>query len=369
MNRLFAIAPFALLTTACAVRTPATALDVDRGAATPATRALSLPSDSEAIAAWQLPAEIPWSRYEKLTLLTYLGDEPMTVEMPDVANLDVVRRAQLAAERLAMVGVPYGTLWIVDLRGAASVAFGATLSRRAVTRVAPVMTFNNWPAEDEVVPAEQTLAALVTMTPKPLVTGEPATPVFLLDAFRLAYRDESPDPEAVDNRYMLLPSDLPDAATLRAAGIFRVVYVVEDRGASSTEEDDVHEAALAYQDAGIDLSLVDLRGLASLGGMDRAAPEPAWEAWFDDCRYHVRPRSTILEDPAFYHRARGGFGGVRAAPARAYTPAHPSAGRVHTPAHPTFGGSHGLGGSHHSGSHGGRTYSGSSPHVGGHGGG
>ncbi len=45
----------------------------------------------------------------------------------------------------------------------------------------------------------------------------------------------------MDNRYVLLPSDFPDPATLRARGIRRVVYVVEDRGRSTTEEDDFHE--------------------------------------------------------------------------------------------------------------------------------
>ena len=80
--------------------------------------------------------------------------------MPDINGLDVVRRAQAAASRLATQGVPPDTMWVIDLRGAASVAFGATLSQEASRPVAPVMTFNNWPADNEVVPAEQTLAAL-----------------------------------------------------------------------------------------------------------------------------------------------------------------------------------------------------------------
>ncbi len=87
MNRLFAIAPVALLTTACAVRTPATALDA-RGELSPETRAMVLPSDTEAITSWQLPPASIWSRYEKLTLLTYLADTPVTATMPDVAGLD-----------------------------------------------------------------------------------------------------------------------------------------------------------------------------------------------------------------------------------------------------------------------------------------
>jgi hypothetical protein len=374
MNRLFAIAPLALLSTsaACEVQTPATALDVASSESAPTARQIVLPSDAEALASWQLPPQSPWSRYEKLTLLTYLADTPVVASMPDVGGLDVVHRAQEAAARLAMLGLPEGTLWIVDLRGAASVAFGATLSRMSSAKVAPVMTFNNWPAEHEVVPAEQTLAALVTMRPR-LLTGADvvATPVFLLDAWRLAYREVTPDPEAIDNRYILLPSDFPDPATLRAAGIHRVVYVVEERSSASTEEDDVHEVALDYQHAGIGISFVDLNGLAQLGGagpeMEREArwdPGSSWDLCFSDWSFTVGSRSTILDDPAFYARARGGFGGVRAAPQ--------GGGRAYAPAHPSAGGSSGahLGGGH-AGSSGstGRAYSGASPHVSGHGGG
>src|SRR6185312_5848924 len=145
------------------------------------------------------------------TLLTYLADTPVTATMPDVRALDVVSRAEAAAARVAASGVPADTMWIVDLRGAASVAFGATLSRESFHPVSPVLTFNNWPAENEVVPAEQTLSALVSMAPRVLPAGEvAAAPVFLLDAWRLALQNSTPDPSAVDNRYILLSSDFPD---------------------------------------------------------------------------------------------------------------------------------------------------------------
>jgi hypothetical protein len=350
MSRLVALAPVALLTTACAVRTPATALDV-AVAANPTTRTMVLPTDGEAIAAWHLPPTNPWSRYEKLTLLTYLTDTPVSATMPDVEVLEVVHRAQIAAARLAAAELPADTMWVVDLRGAASVAFGATLSQQASIAVAPVMTFNNWPSENEVVPAEQTLAALVTMRPRPLAAETTqAVPVFLLDAWRLAFRDTEPDPTAVDNRYMLLSSDFPDPATLRARGIRRVVYVVEDRGRVSTEEDDFHEIALAYQDAGIPFCLVDLRQLSNVDATPASEEQydERWAEYWDEWQTGVRSRSTVFDNPRFYARARGGFGGVRAAPVgRDYRGAMPSVG-AHTPG----------------GAMGGRAYSGASPHVG-----
>lgn len=363
MNRLIAIAPVALLTTACAVRTPATALDA-RGDVAPETRSLVLPTDVEAIASWQLPPGNVWARYEKLTLLTYLADVPVTATMPDVAGLEVVQRAELAAGRLAAMGLPEDTMWVVNLRGAASVAFGATLTRESHQPVAPVLTFNNWPAETEVVPAEQTLAALVTMRPRPLPPGQvQATPVFLLDAWRLAKRESTPDATAMDNRYVLLSSDFPDPATLRARGIRRVVYVVEDRRQTTTEEDDFHEVALSYQNAGIAISLVNLE---QLGGV--AAPEPErwgeqWASYYDDWSFSVESRATIFDDPLFYGRARGGFGGVRAAPVgRPYQAAHPAVGA------PTFH-TDGSRAGESFGGNSGRAYSGASPHVSGVGGG
>jgi hypothetical protein len=355
MNRLIAIAPVAILTTACSVRTPATALDT-RGVIYPPTRQVVLPSDVDAIAVWQLPPSSVWSRYEKLTLLTYLADMPVTATMPDVGGLEIVQRAQAAAISLAATGIPQDTMWIIDLRGAASVAFGATLSQMSAQPVAPVMTFNNWPADHETVPAEQTLAALVTMRPRPLPAGEiQATPVFLLDAWRLALRKAEPDPEAMDNRYVLLSSDFPDPAVLRARGITRVVYVVEDRDESTAEEDDFHEQALAYQDAGIQVELCDLQQLSVL---EPVAPErwrERWATYYDDWTLEVRARSTIFDEPGFYERGRGGFGGVHAAPpGRGYAAATPTVGSA--------GGVGGMGGSS------GRAYSGASPHVGGSGG-
>lgn len=349
MNRLFAVAPVALLSTACAVRTPATALDAG-GDVSLVTHDTLLPTNVEAIGTWALPPSSIWSRYEKLTLLTYLADTKVTATMPDVRTLDVVGRARMAATRLAAVGLPPDTMWVVDLRGAASVVFGSVLSHLASHPVAPVLTFNNWPADNEVVPAEQTLAALVALHPRPLSAGETqATPVFLLDAWRLAYREIEADPAAMDNRYVLLSSDFPDPATLLARGIRRVAYVVEDSNQSSTEEDDFHEVALAYKRAGIAMALVDLEQLARLEAFPTDRSDERWAGILEGWAFDVRVRPTIFDNPLFYAQARGGFGGLGAAPAgRPYVAAHPTAGAVAMGEH---GGEHG------------RAYSGASPHV------
>ena len=51
-------------------------------------------------------------------------------ELPRVAELDVVIEAEQAARVVANVGLPEDTMWMVDLRGAASVAFGAAHAKR-----------------------------------------------------------------------------------------------------------------------------------------------------------------------------------------------------------------------------------------------
>jgi len=270
---------------------------------------VAVPSASEAGAHWILPAENPWAAYQKTTLLSSLSSLDPSVqhftELPRVAELDVVIEAEQAARVVANVGLPEDTMWMVDLRGAASVAFGATLSAHATQAVAPITTFNNWPAAYELVPAEETLAALVTMEPRLPAHSEAGQPVFLLDAWRLAYRDQEPDDEVTDNRYMLTPADFPDPATLLARGIHQVLYVVESLAKTTTEEDDLQQTLLAYQRAGITVSMVDLGWLA------RTEDPARWDERLREVLLRISPdRITVVDDPSFYVRAHGGFGGL-----------------------------------------------------------
>lgn len=238
-----------------------------------------------------------------------LPPAPRSVPMPDVSKLVSVNSAMAAATRVAQMGLPQDAMWVVDLRGAASVAFGTTLSQRAAMPTAVVPTFNNWPADNEVIPAEETLAAMVSMSPRrPQPEDIYARPVFLLDAWRLAFRNEEVDDQMFDNRYYLNQADLPDIERLRTQGIRRVIYVVESLETVTTEEDDLHALFTAYQEAGIEIDMVDLALLAgySQGG-----------TWADALPLHVLlvvPRVTVFDNPGFFLRARGGFGGMYAHP-------------------------------------------------------
>lgn len=297
----------ALLASGCSLRpwTPSVSVafwaeDVPQG------REVVLPQSTELARSWQIPPEIAWSRFSKGTLMSAVGPMGDVATLPDVRSLDVVAEADAAAANVARVGLPQGTLWVVDLRGAASCAFAARLSREAREPVASVVTFNNWPAEDAVVPADETLAGLVAFPPKqPPPDAKSAHPVFVLDSWRLAYRFDKPSDETYDNRYMLMQGDLPDAATLHAQGITRVVYVVEDLDDAEVEEDDLHATFGAWQAAGLGIHMVDLDFLGALPpSLDRAD----WAARLAPQAYWVRDRYTLVDDPVFYGRARAGFG-------------------------------------------------------------
>jgi hypothetical protein len=315
MRREALTAPFALLSSACVLRPWTPSVSIAYSAEPPPFTAdvISI-AQPEAIALWQLPPDNPWAPYEKLTLLTAVDSPTTTVVLPHVIGLEDVQSAGQAAAAVATAGLPPSTMWIVDARGAASVAFGAALTRLARQSVTPVLTFNNWPAPLEMIPAEETLSALLAMRPRLPTSSGPTVPVFLLDAWRLAYRDDTVDDDVTDNRYMLNPADLPSAEVLVKQGFRRVLYVVESLEDTATEEDDLNETFLAYQSQGIRVSMVDFDWLSGVADPARLISRGSWDERLTSSEYGVAGRATVVRDPRFYLRARGGFGGESALP-------------------------------------------------------
>jgi hypothetical protein len=312
MRRVLLVPPV-LMATGCVSRPTTPAVSAGHWAPAPDVAELELSARDTTMRRWQLPPSDPWAPYAKYTLLSALDPSPQEVELPDVTTLDDVQRAATAGRQIAANGIPANTMFVVDLRGAASVAFGVALSAASRQPVSLVPTFNNWPGQDELVPAEETLAALATMSPRqPEDDGSVTTPVFLLDAWRLAYRYEDPGEDTYDNRYILTAGDLPDADTLRARGIERVVYVVGSRDETTFEEDDMHRSFLEWEYAGVPIAMVDLDRL------ERPIPLDQWQAVFFEYALTVLPRRTVLDEPGFYVRARGGFGGIHARPSPIY---------------------------------------------------
>jgi hypothetical protein len=270
-------------------------------------------SRDEVLHRWQQAVDETWAPYAKYTLVAALDRAPLpTGGAPrgeDVARVDA------AAWRLAGQGLPADTMWVVDLGGAQSVAFGTWLSRNAKESVSLIPTFNNWPAKNEMVPAQQTMGAMATLLPLPVDgTRGPSVPVFLLDSWRLAFASDEVAEDAFDNRYALGITDLPRADELRARGIRRIVYLVESKDDTPAEGEDLHEAFSAYRQAGIELAIADLGDLASLAEEDDPPGAPPWTSFFSFHAFTVSPRVTILQQHHFYVRSHGGFGGIHAAP-------------------------------------------------------
>jgi hypothetical protein len=309
MRRILGIS-VALLAAGCGLRPWTPSVSVAFWAQdVPAGTDVSLPQSTELARAWQVPADVAWSKWSKGTLMSAVDSMGGSATLPDVRTLDVVAQAERAAANVARGGLPQSTLWVVDLRGAASCAFAARLSHDAREPVASVVTFNNWPAEESVVPADETLAGLIAFRPKlPPDDTKSAHPVFLLDSWRLAFRFDKPADETYDNRYMLMPGDLPDVETLRAQGITRVVYLVEDLDDAEVEEDDLNASFRSWQAAGLAIHMVDLAFLADVPAPVSGTWQVDWTARLAPEVYRVRERYTLVDDPVFYGRARAGFG-------------------------------------------------------------
>ena len=203
---------------------------------------------------------------------------------------------------------------IVDLRGPESVAFAAALAGHC--HVVP--TFDNWPHPLGVVPAHETLAALLYHGPRlyrQRSTDERPV-LFLLDRDRLApYRNE---PNRFDNRYRVR---LPDVAAMQKLGIRRVLYVVP-AGQPHQELDDLNELFVAWRQHGIELRMIDLGDF-----------KPATAAATST------PTSAVSQTPYYYHGSPGSHFWFwhhipwysPPASVRAVDPGVPLAGRQYTP--------------------------------------
>jgi hypothetical protein len=139
-------------------------------------------------------------------------------------------------------------LLVIDLPGPDAVAFAAGLAQLAE----PVFTFDNWPHPLGVVPAHQTLSAVVYYRPlfEKASSGARKMTAFVLDRNRLLpYTD---DGAKFDNRYV---ARLPAASALTSANTKHVLYV-SPAGSEVQERDDLNDDFVGYERAGIDVRVV-----------------------------------------------------------------------------------------------------------------
>lgn len=199
---------------------------------------------NETYAAWQMPTL--FQALEQRTLASQM--RPMTV--PETQ--DVYGRARALGSLVTSVEDPKETLLIIDAPGPFASAAAAGIAPFAE----PVFYMDNWPHPKGVVPAELTLAntlyyAQEIEEAKQKRDAAKAPPALILDAYRLA-QNVNHDTQ-FDNRYFVSP---PAAEDLKKAGIKRVVYVPLKE--SSDESDDLNEAMVEYEQAGLAITQVPL---------------------------------------------------------------------------------------------------------------
>ena len=195
----------------------------------------------EIYAVWA-PGTSPWSAWAKPVLFTVLNRVTAPPELVLPEDLPWVRGE--AARTTAVV---------VDLPGEAAVLAGLALARQGYQ---PVPLFNGCLAPGMVVDVTPLAAALLAGSGvlRQQRISRDAPPAFLLDSRRQTGK-ELVLPGRFDNRWAVVPQDMPSGNHLRAAGIGAVLV-----RAAKIQEDLTH-ILCRYQEAGLVLSQVvdDLR--------------------------------------------------------------------------------------------------------------
>jgi hypothetical protein len=189
-------------------------------------------SREEIFEAWA-PAESRWSAWAKPVLFAHAplnAEGGAEGELPDVGVLSHLRDTAL----------------ILDLPGPLSVHMGLAL---AETGFQPVPLYNSGASTGELVDMRP-IASLLTggaVRLKRIKRRPNAPPAFLLNSDRLN-NSNSTMPGRYDNRWCLVPQDMPSAEFLLAAGIKRVVVV------GARLQDDLAHVLYRYQEANLPIS-------------------------------------------------------------------------------------------------------------------
>jgi hypothetical protein len=186
----------------------------------------------EVYALWA-PDESPWSAWAKPVLFTALGRVVAPTLLPLPPDLTW---APAAAAR---------TVVVVDLPGADAVWAGLALARQGFR---PVPLFNGCLAPAMLVDVAPVAAALLAgcAVLREVVLADAAPPAFLLDSRRRENSNRA-RPGEFDNRWAVVPQDMPSGTHLRAAGITTVMV-----RAARIQEDLAH-ILCRYQQAGVRL--------------------------------------------------------------------------------------------------------------------
>jgi hypothetical protein len=186
----------------------------------------------EVYALWA-PDESPWSAWAKPVLFTALG---RVTPPPELLLPAALTWAPSAAAR---------TVVVVDLPGADAVWAGLALARQGYR---PVPLFNGCLAPAMLVDVAPLAAALLAgcAVLSGLTLAREAPPAFLLDSRRRENAQRA-RPGEFDNRWAVVPQDMPSGNHLRSAGITAVLV------RAARIQDDLTHILCRYQQAGVRL--------------------------------------------------------------------------------------------------------------------
>jgi hypothetical protein len=208
---------------------------------------------------------LPWSRWAKPILFQELDGPAGSVPAARIEDYDLPW-APSPSLREAIV---------VDLRGSLAVEVGVALARLGYR---PVPVFNAAPPPsgvtavidtDPIVGALRGAADALASAHVP----DDAPPAFLLDV----QRDGAGVPRRpgmFDNRWVVLPQDLPSADLLKARGLRGVVLV---HAPGFGVQEDVAHVLLRWQRAGLALRWVEMG--SSGPPLELVVPRPKWFRW------------------------------------------------------------------------------------------
>ncbi len=186
--------------------------------------------------------------------------------------------ADAGAPAAAVPGLPEAwteSAVIVDLPGAEAVHVGILLAHRGYR---PVPLFNATHGPKAVIDVDPVIRALGVHaeTLRRLPIRPDALPAFLLDSRRSDTLGAA-TPGWYDNRWIVLPQDLPSGAYLRSHGIDDVTLVQRSGTSPAT---DLSHVLLRWQQAGIRLRVIDLSSGKTDENVQVSEPSLFRRAWY-----------------------------------------------------------------------------------------
>ncbi len=236
--------------------------------------------NEECFAIWA-PDEVLWSQWAKPVIFASVPF--LETEHP------------LGVVPIDAQGVPEawgGSAVVVDLPGADAVAVGIALGGRGFR---PVPLFNGTIGPSAVVDVSELVDALGagSQVLKGMAIRPDASPAFLLDANRKGTTVGLTE-GMYDNRWVVLPQDLPSATLLQSQGIHEVILMVSGTLAPAM---DLAHALLRWQEGGLRLGVVDMADKRFEPNLRVPVPSLFRRAWYGAVALTGLRRSNV-----------GGFG-------------------------------------------------------------